>query len=188
MIKTKNDLRFYLVEDAKRNGIHGVWSYLFHVLVGNENACAYRYIKCMRKCEYHFNNSRKVYHKLMYCFYKIKLNRLGIRYKISINLNSCGYGLRIKNLCGGGVLLNVNKVGNYCVFNGRVLIGNKGSQEARCTIGDYTEFGPGAKAFGKLSIGSNVYVAPNAVVAKDVPDNCIVGGVPAKIIRVKEDR
>ena len=29
-------------------------------------------------------------------------------------------------------------------------------------------------------------VAPNAVVVKDVPDNAIVGGVPAKIIKMKE--
>ena len=28
-------------------------------------------------------------------------------------------------------------------------------------------------------------VAPNAVVVKDVPDNTIVGGVPAKIIKTK---
>ena len=45
-------------------------------------------------------------------------------------------------------------------------------------------FGPGAKAFGKIIIGNNVFVAPNAVVVKDVPDNTIVGGVPAKIIKI----
>lgn len=52
-------------------------------------------------------------------------------------------------------------------------------------MGDYVGFGPGAKAFGKIIIGNNVFVAPNAVVVKDVPDNCIVGGVPAKIIKSK---
>lgn len=31
-----------------------------------------------------------------------------------------------------------------------------------------------------------VAVAPNAVVTKDVPDNCIVGSIPAKIIKFKE--
>lgn len=35
-----------------------------------------------------------------------------------------------------------------------------------------------------VTIGNNVVVAAGAVVTKDVPDNCIVGGVPAKGIRL----
>ncbi len=31
--------------------------------------------------------------------------------------------------------------------------------------------------------GENAVVAAGAVVTKDVPDNCLAGGVPAKIIR-----
>lgn len=34
-----------------------------------------------------------------------------------------------------------------------------------------------------VNIGSNVIVAAGAVVVKDVPDNSIVGGVPAKVIK-----
>ena len=52
-------------------------------------------------------------------------------------------------------------------------------------MGDFVAFGPGAKAFGKIKIGNNVFVAPNAVVTKDIPDNVIVGGIPAKIIKEK---
>ena len=33
------------------------------------------------------------------------------------------------------------------------------------------------------NIGNNVIVAPNSVVVKDVPDNCVVSGIPAKIIK-----
>ena len=86
---------------------------------------------------------------------------------------------------GGGILLNVNKVGNYCGFNAGVLLGDNG-QDAVPTLGDYVAFAPGAKAFGKITIGNNVFVAPNAVVTKDVPENCIVGGIPAKILKNKE--
>lgn len=67
-----------------------------------------------------------------------------------------------------------------------MVLGNNGSQDARPVLGDNVAFGPGAKAFGKLTIGDNVFVAPNAVVTKDVSANTIVGGVPAKVIRVKE--
>ena len=189
MIKTRKDLRFYLREDAKRNDIRNQYEYILRLLVGSENACAFRYIKCMRKCEYHLNTSSNILHKVLYYFYKVRLISLGRKYNISINLNSCGYGLRILHLSGGGgVLLNIKKAGNYCGFNSGVLIGNKDSQDARCTIGDHTAFGPGAKAFGKLNIGSHVFVAPNAVVTKDVPDNCIVGGIPAKIIKYRQPK
>ena len=34
-----------------------------------------------------------------------------------------------------------------------------------------------------VTIGENAIVAANAVVTKDVPDNMIVGGVPARILR-----
>lgn len=67
------------------------------------------------------------------------------------------------------------------------MIGNNGSDEARPIIGDNVAFGPGAKAFGKIIIGNNVFIAANSVVVKDVPDNCICGGVPAKIIKVNKD-
>lgn len=38
-----------------------------------------------------------------------------------------------------------------------------------------------------MKIGNNVTIAPNAVVVKDVPDNAVVGGIPAKIIKIKDE-
>ena len=34
-----------------------------------------------------------------------------------------------------------------------------------------------------VTIGYNVVVAEGAVVTKDVPDNCVIGGIPAKKIK-----
>jgi acetyltransferase-like isoleucine patch superfamily enzyme len=46
----------------------------------------------------------------------------------------------------------------------------------------------GAKVYGGITIGSNVIVAPNSVVFKDVPSNCVVAGNPAKIIKTLEEK
>lgn len=81
--------------------------------------------------------------------------------------------------------MNAEKIGNYCGFNAGVLLGNKDLIENKPIIGDYVSFGPGSKAIGKINIGTNVLVAPNAVVTKDVPDNVTVGGIPAKVISDK---
>lgn len=191
MIKSRLDLKYYLAEDAKRNGISQgnifvYFMYRLKVFVGNESACAYRYIKCLRYYEFHLNNSG-IGHRIISYFYKFKLSRLGLKYNIQISPNTCGYGLRLMHLSGGGgILLNVEKVGNYCGFNSGVLLGNVDSNENRPIMGNHVGFGPGAKAFGKIVIGDNVFVAANAVVVKNIPDNCIVGGVPAKIIKMTE--
>lgn len=37
--------------------------------------------------------------------------------------------------------------------------------------------------WGGVKIGDNVVVAAGAVVVKDVPANCVVAGVPAKVVR-----
>ena len=43
--------------------------------------------------------------------------------------------------------------------------------------------GVGASVMPGVTIGENAIVAANAVVTKDVPDNMIVGGVPARVLR-----
>jgi acetyltransferase-like isoleucine patch superfamily enzyme len=41
---------------------------------------------------------------------------------------------------------------------------------------------------GDINIGNNVVVGAGAVVVKDVPDNCIVAGNPARIIKYLDDK
>ncbi|MCH1948872.1 sugar O-acetyltransferase [Enterocloster sp. OA13] len=51
------------------------------------------------------------------------------------------------------------------------------------TIGNDVWIGGNVTILPGVKIGNNVVVAAGAVVTKDVPDNCAVGGVPAKVIR-----
>jgi len=37
-----------------------------------------------------------------------------------------------------------------------------------------------------VSVGDNAIVGTSAVVTKDVPDNAIVGGSPARVLRMRE--
>lgn len=101
MIQSKEDLEFYLNEDARRNGMDcSFWVYLTRLLRRQENAMAFRYLKALRKCEYHTNNNG-MFHKFMRIYYDIKRQRLGGKYCIQIPLNRCGYGLRLIHLSGG---------------------------------------------------------------------------------------
>ena len=51
------------------------------------------------------------------------------------------------------------------------------------TIGDDVWIGANAVILPGVTIGKHVVIAAGAVVAKDVPNNSVVGGVPAKILK-----
>jgi serine O-acetyltransferase len=88
---------------------------------------------------------------------------------------------------GGGIFVNAESIGEGSRFQAGVVVGNQGGDENRPTIGNHVAFGLGCKVYGKINVGNNVQILPNAVVTHDVPDNAIVGGVPAKIIRIKDE-
>ena len=50
-------------------------------------------------------------------------------------------------------------------------------------IGDNVWVGDKATILSGVQLGNNVIVAANAVVNKSFPSNCLIGGVPAKIIK-----
>lgn len=57
---------------------------------------------------------------------------------------------------------------------------------APITIGDDVWIGRGAVVLKGVSIGHGAVVAANSVVTHDVPANAIVGGAPAKLIRMRK--
>lgn len=88
-----------------------------------------------------------------------------------------GYG-------GLGIVLHFrSEVGEYCHIDQGVTIGGTSKKYEVPTLGNNVYVGAGAKIIGPVKIGNNVVIGANAVVVKDVPDNCLIAGVPAKIIK-----
>ena len=54
-------------------------------------------------------------------------------------------------------------------------------------IGNDVWIGGNCTILPGVTIGNNVVIAAGAVVTKDVPDNSVVGGVPAKVIKQIEN-
>jgi len=83
-----------------------------------------------------------------------------------------------------GVVINTRvKGGDNIILESGVVIGE--TKHGCPVMGDNIFVGSGAKIVGDISIGSNVTIGANAVVVKSVADNVVVGGIPAKVIRVK---
>ena len=59
------------------------------------------------------------------------------------------------------------------------------SEALPVVIGDDVWIGRRAMIMPGVKIGNGVVVAAGAVVTKDVPDFAIVGGVPAKILKIR---
>lgn len=95
---------------------------------------------------------------------------------------------------GGGVFIqhgyathiNAEAVGERVQIWQKVTIGVKTSGGGRPTIGNDVKIYTGACVLGDIKIGNNSIIGANAVVLKDVPDNCMALGVPAKIVPITD--
>jgi acetyltransferase-like isoleucine patch superfamily enzyme len=52
-------------------------------------------------------------------------------------------------------------------------------------IGDHVWIGTGAIILDGVTIGAGAIIGAGAVVTKDIPENAIAAGVPAKVIRLR---
>lgn len=80
-----------------------------------------------------------------------------------------------------GTILNAKSIGKGCRIVHNVTLGAR--RGGVPTIGDYVEILPNAVITGDITIGKHCVIAPGAVVFKSIPDNCVVVGNPAFILK-----
>ena len=85
-----------------------------------------------------------------------------------------GPGLYIGHY-GGITVSSQAVIGRDCNLSQSITIGvsGGGGKRGAPTIGDNVYIAPGARLFGRITIGNNVKIGANAVIHKDLPDNAI---------------
>lgn len=132
-------------------------------------------------------------------------------------LKKCGHKPRVKKgaeMSPNSTLGNYSELGTNCLIQANVHIGNhvimgpdvkvysrnhkydsleipiqaQGKNYFETFIGNDVWLGANVIVTAGCTIGNHVIIAAGAVVTKDIPDFAIVGGVPAKILKYRNDK
>ncbi len=94
-----------------------------------------------------------------------------------------------KTIIGSNCYLNVNSVIDHeCIIEDGVHIMGSAYIAGRVTVKKYASIGANATILQDITIGKNSIVGAGAVVTKNVPDNAIVVGNPAKFLKVNNKK
>jgi serine O-acetyltransferase len=89
-----------------------------------------------------------------------------------------------------GIVINSKaKIGHNCVIFQNVTIGDKlsNSKESHYpTIGNNVLICANALILGDVKVGNNAIIGAGAIVLHDVPENAVVAGNPAKVIKMRK--
>lgn len=117
---------------------------------------------------------------------------------ISVNASIGTFGVEIGegcNILSGSIFSNSTKIGiggiiyynaiitHHCIINDFVEISPGVIVLGRVTVGSYSQLGANCTILPNIKIGKNVIIGAGSVVTKDIPDNCIALGIPAKVIK-----
>jgi len=161
--------------------IHGRYSFslLLKELFFGES---YKYIFWMRTAK--FLKSNIFFKYTLFIFARYMMGRYMYKFGIGIPyMTKIGSGFYIGHF--SGIFVNSNTIiGKNCNISQGVTLGkaNRGKNKGSPIIGDNVYIGPGVKIIGSIRVGNNVSIGANSVVTKDIEDNSVVVGVPAKVI------
>lgn len=108
-------------------------------------------------------------------------------------------------ICEGTMILPSATINVDSRIGRQVILNTSCSVDHDCVIGDYAHLAPGCALGGNVMVGEGSFlgvgvrvipgvrigrwsvIGAGAVVTKDLPDNCTAVGVPAKIIKTREE-
>lgn len=135
------------------------------------------------------------FYKLENFLYKIKLIPLAVLVRAFMRIIfSCdipykvqiGKDVSFPHMALGVVLHPNVKIGDNCKILQGVTIGGRSGYEDVPVIGNNVLVGANAVIMGPIKIGDNAVIGAGSVVLKDVEENEVVAGVPAKRIRINQ--
>ena len=100
-----------------------------------------------------------------------------------------GRGLFIDH--GMGVVIGeTTQIGDNCTLYQGVTLGGTGKDKGKRhpTLGNNVLVGAGAKVLGPFTVGDNARVAAGAVVLDAVPEDATAVGVPARVVKIGNQR
>lgn len=174
MIQSKEDLKYYLEQDALMLARPSKRFRIRHDEL-------WRYQILLRKCEYLLNCRKDLFSRIRFRVLKFIMNRIARVRGFEIPFNVFGPGLSIAHY--GPIIVNRNaRIGKNCRIHESVTIGSTGFYSTDApVIGDNVFLGTGAKIIGNVRIADNVVIGANAVVVKDILEpGTTWAGVPAK--------
>jgi serine O-acetyltransferase len=88
----------------------------------------------------------------------------------------------------GGMILVARAIGSDVTLRQNTTIGLASLRDmnAKPVLKDHVDVGAGAVIVGDIVVGRGAIIGANAVVAHSVPDYAVVGGVPARLIRMRD--
>lgn len=89
----------------------------------------------------------------------------------------------------GIVIGETAEIGDDCLIYHGVTLGGTGKDSGKRhpTIGNNVLIGTGAKVLGPFKVGDNSRIAANSVVLSEIPPNCTAVGIPARVVRRRDE-
>jgi serine O-acetyltransferase len=125
------------------------------------------------------------------CFRNIFYHRIG-KWKYLISLlapqhesviigTHAKIGYRFLGIHPIGTTINANEIGDNFTISNNTVIGVKNGKKP--SFGNNVYIGPNCIVIGGITIGNNVTIGAGTILTKSVPDNCVVIGNPAYILK-----
>lgn len=171
------------------------WLYLPHLILGGGNTLI---ISDIKKLEYQIGFKLPKFLQLLYhlhtnryyrnLFYHrlgpvksacLQWYRPGDRYFSISATTKIGESMWIAHPYA--TIINAESIGsNFSCIHCTTI----GAHNGRAIIGDNVSLGANVTIIGNIRIGNNVTIGAGSVVVKDLPDNCVAVGNPARIVKM----